>query len=168
MRLTSRRTLQKGFHRDWKTWKIKMVMEKSWNMQNWSKVMEFCCQSWSFTNFASELFVICKFFAITENLSICVESLPFPVFSAKCRECKIENRDGHSKLRNGHGKIFCQVWEPCYTGLALNVTVAPWPASRWLPAIMPNRPISEEVNNVYGYALGLASYTVARQRLVSD
>ena len=31
------------------------------------------------------------------------------MFSAKCSECKIEKRDGHGKLRNGHGKIFCQV-----------------------------------------------------------
>ena len=30
----------------------KMVMEKSWNMTNWPKVMEFCYQSWNFTNFA--------------------------------------------------------------------------------------------------------------------
>ena len=34
-----------GSHGDWKTWKTKMVMEKSWNMKNWPKVMEFCDQS---------------------------------------------------------------------------------------------------------------------------
>ena len=28
-----------------------------------------------------------------------------PVFSGKYRECKIEKRDGHGKLRNGHGKV---------------------------------------------------------------
>ena len=29
-----------GFHGDWKTLKMKMVMEKSWNMKNWPKVMK--------------------------------------------------------------------------------------------------------------------------------
>ena len=37
---------------DWKTWKMKMVMEKSWNMKKWPKVMEFCDNSWNFINFA--------------------------------------------------------------------------------------------------------------------
>ena len=27
------------------------------------------------------------------------------MFSAKCSECKIEKRDGHGKLRTGHGKV---------------------------------------------------------------
>ena len=48
--------------RDWKTWKMKMVMEKSWNMKNWPKVMEFCLQSWNFTNFAPKMYQICVFF----------------------------------------------------------------------------------------------------------
>ena len=67
-------------------------------------------KSWNFvishliTNFAPELYEICKF-AITEKPSICAESPDFPVFSAKCRECKIEKRDSHGKLRNGHGKV---------------------------------------------------------------
>ena len=26
--------------------KMKMVMEKSWNMKNWPKVMDFCDRSW--------------------------------------------------------------------------------------------------------------------------
>ena len=34
---------RQGSQGDWKTWK--MVMEKSWNMKNWPKVMEFCDQS---------------------------------------------------------------------------------------------------------------------------
>ena len=45
-----------GSHGGWKIWKVKMVMEKSWNMKNWPKVMEFCDQSWNFTNFAPELY----------------------------------------------------------------------------------------------------------------
>ena len=28
---------------------------KSWNVQNWPEVMEFCYQSWNFTNYAPEL-----------------------------------------------------------------------------------------------------------------
>ena len=80
-------------------------MEKSWNMQIWPKVMEFCYQSWNFTYFAPELYKICMLFATTEKLSIRVESPHFPMFSTKCRECKIEKRDGHGKLRNGHGKV---------------------------------------------------------------
>ena len=51
-----------GSHGDWKTWKMKMVMEKSWNMTKWPKVMEFCYQSWHFTNFATKLYQICMFF----------------------------------------------------------------------------------------------------------
>ena len=79
-----------------------MVMEKSWNMQVWPIVMEFCYLSWNFTNFAPELYKICKFFATTEKLSNRVESrqLQFPVFSAKYRDCKIEKRDGHGKFGN--------------------------------------------------------------------
>ena len=30
-----------GSHRDCKTWKMKVVIEKSWNMKKWPKVMEF-------------------------------------------------------------------------------------------------------------------------------
>ena len=45
-----------------------MVMEKSWNMKN---VMEFCYQSWNFTNVVPE-------FATTKKTSIDVESPHFP------------------------------------------------------------------------------------------
>ena len=48
---------------------------------------------------------MCIFVAITEKLSIRVESLHFPKFSVKCCKCKIKKRDGHGKLRNGHGKV---------------------------------------------------------------
>ena len=40
--------------RDWEAWKIKMVMENSWNMENWPKVMEFGYESRNFTNFAPD------------------------------------------------------------------------------------------------------------------
>ena len=60
-----------------KSWKMKMVMEKSLNMKNWPKVMEFYDQSWNFTNFNPELYQICMSFATTKKLSIDVESLIF-------------------------------------------------------------------------------------------
>ena len=47
-------SLTQGSHRDWRTWKMKVVKEKSWNMQNWPKVMEFCDKLWNFTNFPPE------------------------------------------------------------------------------------------------------------------
>ena len=65
-----------------------MVMEKSWNMKNWPKVMEFCDQSWNFTNFAPELYQICNSFVTTKKLSSDLESPHFPMFSRKCCECK--------------------------------------------------------------------------------
>ena len=85
-----------------------MVMEKSWNMKNWPKVMEFCDESWNFTNFAPQFYQICIFFT-AKKLSSNLESPHFLSFSTKCRECKIRKRDDHGKSRNGHGKIFCQV-----------------------------------------------------------
>ena len=50
--------------------KIKMVMEKALNMKNWPKVMEFCAQSWSFTNFASKLCQICIFWTARNQAAI--------------------------------------------------------------------------------------------------
>ena len=32
-----------------------MVMEKSWKMKNWPKVMEFCDQSWEFYQFCPQM-----------------------------------------------------------------------------------------------------------------
>ena len=91
-----------------------MVMEKSWNMKHWPKVMEFCDHSWNFTNFAPKMYQIC---IRLKKLSIDVENLHFPMFSAKCRKCKIAKRDGHGKLTNGHGKVMGKnvksLWEPC-------------------------------------------------------
>ena len=67
-----------------------MVMEKSWNMEHWPKIMEFCDQSWNFTNFAPKLCQFCMFLVTSKKLSSDLESPHFPLFSAKCRECKIE------------------------------------------------------------------------------
>ena len=54
-----------GSHGDWKRKK-----EKSWNMKDWPKVVEFCDQSWNFTNFAPpppELYQICNFLSPLRN-----------------------------------------------------------------------------------------------------
>ena len=91
-----------------------MVMEKSWNMTNWPKVMEFCDQSWDFTNFPCRFYQICIIFVTAKKLSSYLESLHFLMFAAKCRECTIGKRDGHGKSRNGHGKVMGKysMWEP--------------------------------------------------------
>ena len=69
------------------------------------KVIEFCDQSWNFTNFASKFYQICIFFVSTNNLRSNLESPHFLTFFAKCCECNIGKRDGHGKRRNGHGKV---------------------------------------------------------------
>ena len=76
-------------------------------MNNWPKVLEFCDQSWNFTNFAPKLYQICTFFATTKKSRFYVESWHFLTFSAKY---KIEKRDRHGKSRIGQGKIFFQVY----------------------------------------------------------
>ena len=90
---------------------MKMVIEKSLNMKNWPKVMEFCDQSWNFVishgillNLPSN-FIKFVCFVTAKKFSRGLESLHFPMFSPKCRECKIGKRDGHGKSRNGHGKV---------------------------------------------------------------
>ena len=47
--------------------KMKMVMEKSLNMKNLPKVMEFCDQSWNSTNFAPKFYQICIFLSPLRN-----------------------------------------------------------------------------------------------------
>ena len=81
--------VKQGSNRDWKTWKMKMVMEKSWNMKNEQKVIVFCNQTWNFTNFAPEFDQICAFCANIKKFSIGLESLHFLTFFTKCRKCKI-------------------------------------------------------------------------------
>ena len=79
-----------------------MVMEKSLNMQNCPKVMEFCSSVLKFYQFCHRIVQNLYVFFPPLKLSIHLESQHFQVFSVKCSECKIEKRDGHGKLRNGH------------------------------------------------------------------
>ena len=59
-------SVNQGSHRDWR---MVMVMEKSWIMKNWQKVVEFCDQSWNFTSFAPEFYQICALSADIKKLS---------------------------------------------------------------------------------------------------
>ena len=80
-----------------------MVLE----LENWQKVMEFCDQSWNFTNCDYAFF----FFADIEKPSVSLESLNFPHIVANA---EFEQRDSYEKLRNGHGKVLGEsLWEPC-------------------------------------------------------
>ena len=89
-------TYTQGSNEDWKTWKMKMVMEKSWNMKNWPKVMDFFVSVMEFYQF-------CIFSVAAKKLS---SDLKKSAFSAKCCKFKIGQRDGHGKSRNGrHGKV---------------------------------------------------------------
>ena len=89
--------------------------------------MEFCDQSWSFTNFAPELYQICIFFVTNKKLSSDLESPYFPRFSAKRCECNIGKRDGHRKIKKwswkSHGKIFVQVCGNPVKGTKSNTVV---------------------------------------------
>ena len=86
---------------------MKKVMEKSLNMKNWPKVMEFCDQSWNFTNFNPELYQMCMSFATTKKLSIDVESLIFQrVF---CKMKQMQNREERWKSWKN---IMSSLWEP--------------------------------------------------------
>ena len=69
-----------GSHGDWKTWKMKMVMEKSCNMKNWPKIMEFCDHSWNYANFVPKFYQIC---VTAKKLSRNLESPHFLTLSAK-------------------------------------------------------------------------------------
>ena len=52
-------------------------------MKNWPKVIEFCDQSWKFTNFAPEFDQMCASFAAIKKFCINLENLHFPTLSAK-------------------------------------------------------------------------------------
>ena len=84
---------------------MKIVMEKSWNMKNWPKVMEFCDSVMELYQFCPQFVLNLHFFDHHSDL----ESLHFLTFSAKRHKFKIGERVGHGKSRKGHGKIFCQV-----------------------------------------------------------
>ena len=66
--------------------------------ENWPKVMEFCDQSWNFTNFAPKFYQICCVFFATKKLRSNLESPHFPMFlqnvanTTSGREMVMENQ----------------------------------------------------------------------------
>ena len=76
---------------------MNIFMEKSWNMKNWPKVMEFCDSFMEFYQFCPQFVLNLYFMVITKKLSSDLESL-------HCK-FKIGERDGHGKSRNSHGKV---------------------------------------------------------------
>ena len=48
---------RQGSHGDWKTWKMKMVIEKSWNVKKWPKVIQFCDSVMEFYQFCPQFVV---------------------------------------------------------------------------------------------------------------
>ena len=99
--------LSQGSHRGWKSWKMKVVMEKSLNMKKLKKVLEFCDKSWNCTKFKHCL----------QKLSILLEHSHFPTFfllqnvTNLSTEAVMENQETVMKKS---WKIFLQsLWEPC-------------------------------------------------------
>ena len=81
--------------------KMKMVIEKSWSMKNWPKVMEVM----EFYQFCPQFVLNLFFLVTTKKLSSGLESLHVLTFSEKRCKFKIGETDGHEKSRNGHGKV---------------------------------------------------------------
>ena len=62
-------------------------------------------QSWNLTGkIGPNLYFSCHHQEISSDL-IGLERLHFLMFFAKCLKCKIREKDGHGKSRNGHGKF---------------------------------------------------------------
>ena len=102
----TKRHHDQGSHGDWQTWEMKMVMEKSWNMKNWPKIMEFCAHSWRVTNFASQIVPNLDCLATIKKLSSDLESPHFPTFFRKTSQ--MQNREEIWSWKS-HGQIFFQV-----------------------------------------------------------
>ena len=97
----SRLNNRPGSHRDWTTCETKMVMEKSWNLNIWQKVMEFCDQSWKSTSFTPEFYQICAFFCqlqeIYHQLFGCLKSAFFYLFH---KMSQIQNLNKQMAMEN--------------------------------------------------------------------
>ena len=72
-----------GSFRDWKTWKMKMVIK------NRPKVMEFCESVMESFQFCPQIVLNLYLLVTAKKLSSDLESLHFPKFSTKCREIRI-------------------------------------------------------------------------------
>ena len=86
-----------------------MVIEKSWNMKNMPKVMEFY-------QYPPENCT--KFAHFVPPLRNRHKKSAFPTFSAKkYGKYKIEKRDGHRKLINSHEKVMEKSWKNILSSL---------------------------------------------------
>ena len=88
-------------------------MEKSWNMKTCQKVMEFCDQSWKFTNFSPKLYQICTFFVTTMKLSIFI----FRRFLQNVTNTKLKRglvmEDREMVRERSRTNILSSLWERC-------------------------------------------------------
>ena len=84
-----------------------MVMEKSWNMKNCQKVMDFVLISHGILPILLQNVIefVLFSFADIKKFSIGLESLHFRTFPRNVTNAEFEPRYGHGKLRNGHGKV---------------------------------------------------------------
>ena len=90
---------------------MKLVMEKSWNMRSWPKVMEFCDSVMEFYQFCPRNYTNFVFCWVTmRKLSSDLESA-FATFCGKMSQ--MQNQEERWKTKKwswkSHGKIFCQV-----------------------------------------------------------
>ena len=85
---------------------MKMVMEKSWNMKNWLKVMEFCAQSW---NCAKSVF-------FGHHQEIKQQSRKFAFSDVFHKTSPMQNQEEIRswKIKKWSWKnMFSSLWEPC-------------------------------------------------------
>ena len=80
-------------------------MEKSLNMNIGQKSWNFVISHRILPISPPNCTKFAHYFATTKKSNFDIESLHFPMFSAKYCKYKIEKRDGHGKLRNSHGKV---------------------------------------------------------------
>ena len=83
---------KQGSHRDWT---LKIVLENSWNMKNWSTVITFCDQS---CNCAPNLIIPLPIFAdnvTLRNLASVQKARIFIPFPQNITDAKFDQGDGH-------------------------------------------------------------------------
>ena len=86
-------------------------------MKNWSKVMEFCDQSWNFTNFAPKLCQICLDLVTTKKLSSDLECphflMFFPQNDANAKSgIKMVMENQEMVMEKSWKNILSSLWEP--------------------------------------------------------
>ena len=80
-----------------------MVMEKSWNIRNWQKVMEFWEKLWNYTNCVPEFCQMCALFANMKKFSI---GLKIPHFTQISRMQTMVMKNCETVLENSWRHFF--------------------------------------------------------------